>query len=113
LINDLGDLSPSFHDSLVALYLDEASSLQGDKKDEIRGKLASFLEKSDQYMPERVLARLSKSIFTFLNFSNLGDVFLPERAIVLSKMGQHKAALEIYVFKLQDYTKAEKYFSFF
>ena len=28
---------------------------------------------------------------------------------MLSKMGQHKNALEIYVFKLQDYAKAEKY----
>jgi hypothetical protein len=27
----------------------------------------------------------------------------------LSKMGQHKNALEIYVFKLKDYAKAEKY----
>jgi Vam6/Vps39-like protein vacuolar protein sorting-associated protein 39 len=36
-------------------------------------------------------------------------MFLPERAIILSKMGQYKAALEIYVFKLKDYAKAEKY----
>ena len=31
------------------------------------------------------------------------------RAIVLSNMGQHKQALEIYVFKLQDPDKAEEY----
>src|SRR5579862_9865298 len=41
--------------------------------------------------------------------SNLDDEFLQERAVVLSKMGQHKNALEIYVFKLKDFPKAEKY----
>lgn len=31
------------------------------------------------------------------------------RAIVFSKMGQHRQALEIYVFKIEDYVKAEEY----
>lgn len=31
------------------------------------------------------------------------------RATVFSKMGQHRQALEIYVFKLRDYVKAEEY----
>lgn len=31
------------------------------------------------------------------------------RAIVFSKMGQHRQALEIYVFKLEDHEKAEEY----
>jgi hypothetical protein len=35
------------------------------------------------------------------------DYYEP-RAIVLSKMGQHKQALAIYVFDLQDYKKAEE-----
>lgn len=34
--------------------------------------------------------------------------FYEARAIVLSKMGNHKQALEIYVFKLQDDAKAEE-----
>ena len=34
--------------------------------------------------------------------------FYEARAIVLSKMGQHKQALSIYVFQLQDYEKAEE-----
>src|SRR5438270_7290444 len=41
------------------------------------------------------------------------ELFLPEKAVVLSQMGQHKAALEIYVFKLKDYSKAERYNSRF
>lgn len=35
--------------------------------------------------------------------------FFEARAIVFSKMGQHKQALEIYVFKLEDFVKAEEY----
>ncbi len=35
--------------------------------------------------------------------------FYEPRAIVLNRMGQHKQALEIYVFKLQDPDKAEEY----
>jgi Vam6/Vps39-like protein vacuolar protein sorting-associated protein 39 len=34
--------------------------------------------------------------------------FYAAQAIVLSNMGQHKQALEIYVFKLKDYSKAEE-----
>lgn len=34
--------------------------------------------------------------------------FFESRAIVLSKMGQHKQALQIYVFQLKDYAKAEE-----
>lgn len=39
----------------------------------------------------------------------LDPEFFEARAIVFSKMGQHKQALEIYVFKLEDYAKAEEY----
>lgn len=35
--------------------------------------------------------------------------FYEARAIVFCKMGQHRQALEIYVFKLGDYAKAEEY----
>lgn len=35
--------------------------------------------------------------------------FYEAQAVVLSNMGQHKQALEIYVFKMKDYQKAEEY----
>jgi hypothetical protein len=107
LINDLQEMSPAFHDRLVTLYLDEASDQSGNDyhRTEIREKLVKFLEDSDQYMPERVLAKLSHG--NPLQKLTLDDKFLPERAVILSKMGQHKNALEIYVFKLKDYAKAE------
>jgi len=34
--------------------------------------------------------------------------FYEAQAVVLSNMGQHKQALEIYVFKMNDYAKAEE-----
>ena len=38
----------------------------------------------------------------------IDDGFYEAQAVVLSNMGQHKQALEIYVFKMQDYAKAEE-----
>jgi hypothetical protein len=63
LIQDLQEMSPTFHDRLVALYFEEAADWQLDKdeRDKVREKLVKFLEDSDQYMPERVLARLQNS----------------------------------------------------
>lgn len=34
--------------------------------------------------------------------------FYEAQALILSNMGQHKQALEIYVFKLKDFAKAEE-----
>ena len=64
LINDLQEMSPTFHDRLVTLYLEEASdsAIPDNQRKEVREKLVTFLEESDQYMPERVLAKLSRSI---------------------------------------------------
>lgn len=62
LINDLQEMSPTFHDRLVTLYLEEASDLSNNEvhRTKVREKLVKFLEESDQYMPERVLAKLSR-----------------------------------------------------
>jgi hypothetical protein len=43
-----------------------------------------------------------------LNSDFVDSEFFEARAIVFSKMGQHRQALEIYVFKLEDYAKAEE-----
>lgn len=111
LINDLQELSPTFHDRLVTLYLEEASdsATPESQRKEVRDKLVIFLEESDQYMPERVLAKLSRSTILLQEILTTDEQFLPEKAVVLSKMGQHKNALEIYVFKLKDYDKAERH----
>jgi hypothetical protein len=41
--------------------------------------------------------------------SHLDPNFYEAQAVVLSNMGQHKQALEIYVFKIKDFEKAEEY----
>lgn len=41
-------------------------------------------------------------------FTSTDPDFFEARAIVFSKMGQHRQALEIYVFNLEDYAKAEE-----
>lgn len=63
LINDLQEMSPAFHNRLVTLYFEEASdtSLDESRRMEVRERLVKFLEESDQYMPERALAKLSRS----------------------------------------------------
>lgn len=43
------------------------------------------------------------------NCCTLDPEFFEARAIVFGKMGQHRQTLEIYVFKLEDYAKAEEY----
>jgi hypothetical protein len=47
----------------------------------------------------------------FLEFADLvqDPQFYEARAIVLSNMGQHKQALEIHVYNMEDYDKAERY----
>jgi Vam6/Vps39-like protein vacuolar protein sorting-associated protein 39 len=68
LIHDVQEMGPTFHDRLVSLYLDEASNriLDEDGGKEVREKLLKFLEESNQYMPERILARLQSSTIPFV-----------------------------------------------
>ena len=58
----------------------------------------SRLEKSGEYNKGRVFQLLPTD----------DSAFYEARAIVLSKMGNHKQALSIYVFQIQDYEKAEE-----
>ncbi|TGZ85342.1 hypothetical protein EX30DRAFT_357185 [Ascodesmis nigricans] len=98
IINTLFDTTPEFHTRLVRLYLNILST-SPTPDPTWHTKLIAFLTTSSQYRFERVLSWLPRDTPTF---------FEP-RAIVLSKLGRHKAALEIYVFRLKDYTKAESY----
>ncbi|KAH0563290.1 hypothetical protein GP486_002145 [Trichoglossum hirsutum] len=111
IIHELNDLTPEFHNRLVNLYLtrlkgreEEEQEVKGgfqsdDERDEWRGKLLSFLGTSRQYSLARSLGLIPRD----------DPEFYEARAIVLSNMGQHKQALEIYVFKLKDHKKAEEY----
>lgn len=101
IINELNDLTPQFHQRLVELYLKTLKDKEGGeerKKQKWREKLEDFLTKSGEYNRWKVFQMLPAD----------DPDFYESRAIVLSKMGQHKQALSIYVFQIQDYEKAEE-----
>jgi len=96
---------PLFHDQLSAAYLDLVLQLMtaqsAEEREELaktRRKLARFLEASPHYYnPQRMLSRLP------------ADQLLEERALLLSKIGQHRDALEIYVHRLHNTQLPLKY----
>ncbi|KAK1140870.1 Vacuolar morphogenesis protein 6 [Aspergillus melleus] len=107
VIGELNDMTPDLHQRLLVLYLER---LQKDKtkewlfpnennRAEWLNKFLEMLKSSSQYSPAKILDRLDRE----------DSEFFEARAIVFSKMGQHRQALEIYVFKLEDYGKAEEY----
>jgi tetratricopeptide (TPR) repeat protein len=108
VIDELNDLTPDLHQKLVMLYFeqlkerpvgtDPASGTDA-AREELRDKFLTMLRNSTQYSPAKVLGILPKD----------DERFYEAKAIVFSKMGQHKQALEIYVFKLKDFAKAEEY----
>ncbi|RPB17629.1 hypothetical protein P167DRAFT_569368 [Morchella conica CCBAS932] len=103
IINELGDPTHEFHTRMVWLYLQTLTEddFDGREKERLkwREKLLDFLVSSKQYRNEKVLGWLPRD----------DPEFYEARAVVLSNMGQHKTALEIYVFKLKDHEKAEEY----
>lgn len=101
IINELGDGTDEFHQQLVDLYLArlKQQDIDEDERVELRSKLETFLSESDAYSLNKTLRQLPADDPTLFE----------SRAIVLSAMEQHKQALSIYVFQIQDYTKAEAY----
>jgi Vam6/Vps39-like protein vacuolar protein sorting-associated protein 39 len=101
VIDELNDQTPELHQRLLTLYFDrlEQASATNAEKDELQSKFLTLLRTSTQYSPARLLSTLPRDDPTFYE----------ARALVFSKMGQHKQALEIYVFKLGDAAKAEEY----
>ncbi|KAK0570235.1 Vacuolar morphogenesis protein 6 [Tilletia horrida] len=101
IIGTLNDGDPSLHERLASLYLTKAADLaqmgDADLRSKTIDKLARFLEISEQYRPERLLNKLPEN-----------DLFEP-RAILLGRMGQHEAALSIYVYRLDAHDKADSY----
>ncbi|CAD6933013.1 unnamed protein product [Tilletia controversa] len=101
IIGTLNDGDPSLHEKLASLYLSKAANLASldahDQRAAVIDKLSRFLELSEQYRPERILNQLPEN-----------DLFEP-RAILLGRMGQHEAALGIYVYRLNAHEKADQY----
>ncbi|KAJ9133564.1 Vam6/Vps39-like protein [Pleurostoma richardsiae] len=101
VIAELNDMTPDFHNRLVELYVQHLK--EGEPRDEAwRGemeRLVTFLKESRQYGLGKAFSLIPKD----------DQDFYEAQAVVLSAMGQDKQALEIYVFKMKDYAKAEDY----
>jgi hypothetical protein len=118
LINELNDDTPEFHNQLVSSYIQDLR--KGDNRDGkdwqgLMDRLLSFLRTSKQYSLSKAFGLIPRdgtkrsSNPKCPQADNDTDAYFYEaQAVVLSNMGQHKQALEIYVFKLQDYEKAEE-----
>ncbi|CAK7219371.1 Vacuolar morphoproteinsis protein 6 [Sporothrix bragantina] len=121
IISELNDLTPDFHNRLIEQRIkllkegkgkedkDEnkksaSSDADGDSHKEdtwevSMARLVAFLKDSRQYSLSRAFGLIPRD----------DPAFYEAQATVLSNMGQHKQALEIYVFKMKDYDKAEEY----
>ncbi|KAI7867673.1 CNH domain-containing protein [Spinellus fusiger] len=112
ILEELHDKLPYFHNKLAIAYLDKIKLEAGQGKmardafitlsdsgkiPALRARLLAFLTESGYYRAEKILSRLP-----------LDDLF-EERAVLLSRIGQHDQALDIYVYKLQNYAMAEGY----
>jgi hypothetical protein len=101
IINELGERTAEFHQRLVDVYIVELKRDDADRESRERQKtrLEEFLGKSRTYNKAKTFRQLPAN----------DPLFYEIRAIVLSAMGNHKQALAIYVFQIQDYGKAEDY----
>ncbi|CAK7203257.1 Vacuolar morphoproteinsis protein 6 [Sporothrix eucalyptigena] len=121
IISELNDLTPDFHNRLIEQKIKllkegkgkeekaqddktTGSDLEGDGGrdntwDSSMSRLVTFLKESRQYSLSRAFGLIPRN----------NPAFYEAQATVLSNMGQHKQALEIYVFKMKDYEKAEEY----
>ncbi|KAF9156153.1 Vacuolar morphoproteinsis protein 6 [Linnemannia schmuckeri] len=102
VIHELGDKTSDFHNTLVVSYLaqiqrDSSTPGNEDVMLKTKAKLLQFLDESTSYKAERILSRLPV------------DSCYEERAILLSRIGQHDQALNIYVHKLNNFQAAEEY----
>jgi tetratricopeptide (TPR) repeat protein len=118
VINELNDLTPEFHNQLVEAYLQDLRNREDRDTDRWHGlmkRLISFLRSSKQYSLSKAFQMIPRDgkCPNPLGKSEANIApdksFYEAQAVVLSNMGQHKQALEIYVFKIRDYEKAEEY----
>ncbi|OWP02368.1 vacuolar morphoproteinsis protein AvaB [Marssonina coronariae] len=102
VINELNDLTPEFHNRLVEAYVQDLKSREDKHSENWKGlmeRLISFLRSSKQYSLSKAFGLIPRD----------DAKFYEAQAVILSNMGQHKQALEIYVFKIQTFEKAEEY----
>ncbi|PSR72950.1 hypothetical protein PHLCEN_2v11187 [Hermanssonia centrifuga] len=101
LVNERGEESAMFHNRLAELYLTMSMSAkqQGDNdlRQTMKAKLLNFIDTTNHYETDRLFGLLPS------------DDLFEAKAVLLGRLGRHDNALEIYVYRLQDFQKAEEY----
>ncbi|KAN0132921.1 hypothetical protein V8E53_009286 [Lactarius tabidus] len=101
LIEECHEESSIYHDRLAELYLkmtiDAKKAGDEESRKAAHGKLLLFVDTTAHYRVDRLLGMLPS------------DDLFETRAILLGRLGRHDSALEIYVYRLRDYDKAERY----
>eukprot|EP01120_Amphizonella_sp_Union-15-10_P015169 TRINITY_DN7730_c0_g1_i1.p1 TRINITY_DN7730_c0_g1~~TRINITY_DN7730_c0_g1_i1.p1 ORF type:complete len:877 (+),score=183.62 TRINITY_DN7730_c0_g1_i1:97-2727(+) len=116
-VQELSDQTPELHNELIIFYFNRVFKYResapktqgipiGGTEDgplgPMRAKLINFLEDSRScYSPNLILSNFHKKL--------LEEGLYEERAILLSKLGNHEEALKEYVHRLFDFKKAEDY----
>ncbi|KAA8915412.1 hypothetical protein TRICI_002445 [Trichomonascus ciferrii] len=96
LVYNNNDETPSIHNSLALTYI---TCIKKHNESEVWDSFMSFIESSQYYRPDRVLLQLPHD----------DPRYLPPRAILYGKRGEHKRALEIYAFEMNDPNQASQY----
>ncbi|KAK4122581.1 hypothetical protein N657DRAFT_646285 [Parathielavia appendiculata] len=100
IIRELNDMTPGFHNRLMELYIRQLLEKENAEEwDALMTRLVRFLMESKQISLGKARSLIPRD----------DPRFYEAQAVVLSNMGQHRQALMIYVFKMQDYTRAEEY----
>eukprot|EP01090_Pellita_catalonica_P022119 TRINITY_DN8476_c0_g1_i1.p1 TRINITY_DN8476_c0_g1~~TRINITY_DN8476_c0_g1_i1.p1 ORF type:complete len:678 (+),score=95.53 TRINITY_DN8476_c0_g1_i1:189-2222(+) len=116
IIHSKGETGAEFHNQLLFHYLSRVLALKKDVASpnpdvyqkagtepgllgKMRKKMLAFLEQSESYDPNKMLPR----------FMFAGSDLYEERAILLSRIQNHRQALELYVYKIKDFALAEEY----
>ncbi|KAG6816641.1 hypothetical protein H0H87_004387 [Tephrocybe sp. NHM501043] len=101
IIEERQETTPAFHDRLAELYFSMTltAKKRGDDqtRNEVYNKLLQFISTNRLYSVDRLYGVLSST-----------DLF-EARAILLGRLGRHDQALELYVYRMRDYLKAEEY----
>ncbi|KAG6884985.1 hypothetical protein C0993_006817 [Termitomyces sp. T159_Od127] len=101
IIEERHEQTQAFHDRLAELYFSMIMSAKkrGDDqtRNEVYTKLLQYINSNHTYSVDRLYSTLSST-----------DLF-EARAILLGRLGRHDQALELYVYRMHDYLKAEEY----
>lgn len=104
LIHEKNDITSHFHTSLAIAYVKAIAEDKSEDRTEVFGKLSILLKsKPSYYRVDKVMATLPKQ--------TKSPLLLEVEAILCGQRGEHKKALEIFTFQINDSLKARTYCS--